>query len=92
MRRVTDLFPQIFAPSARFGRVGKQAGRGIFLAEGSQDIVELIVGQPVALGADQQEIAPGGVQEVQELAIALLRRNVDVDQGYAEGEGGTLCR
>src|SRR5579862_8545404 len=90
LRSLTDLLPQVFAAGSGLGRVRKQVGGRIFVSQRSQDIVELIVGETVALGADQQKVAPAGGQEVQELAIVLLRRNVHIDQSNAEGESWAL--
>jgi len=88
--RLPDLCPQLIASGAGFGRIGEQAGRGIFLGQGSQCGVQSIVGEPVALGGHQQEFAIRGGEEVQQLAVTLLRGNVGVDQNDAQAQRGAL--
>src|SRR2546428_13747191 len=52
----------------------------IFLNHALDWIPQLIAGQPVALGGNNQKRASARVQEFQQLAVARLRRNVDVNQ------------
>src|SRR6266567_452007 len=90
LRNLADLFPQFVASGAGLGGVGKRASGGILLSESAQSIVKLIVGEPVALGGDEQEVAVGGAEEVQQLAVTLLGRDVGVDQNDAEAQRGAF--
>src|SRR4029077_215798 len=81
---LADLFPELITPGAGFRGGGKQAGRGGLLPKRAQNIVELIVRKAVTFGGDQQDRASGGVEKIEQLPIALLRGNIDVDQRDAE--------
>src|SRR5437879_2158898 len=89
---MADVLPQFIAPGAAFRRVGKQAGRGVFLPESAQNVVELIIRKAVAFGGDQQDLASGGAEKIEQLPIALLRGNIDVDQRDAESQRRPLVQ
>ncbi len=71
LRCLTDLLPEFVASGAGLGGEGKQAGRGIFLRQSAQGSAQLVVGEAVTLGGDEQEFAVGGGEEVEQLAVAF---------------------
>ena len=90
LRGLPDLLPEFVASGAGLGGEGKQAGHGIFLRQGAESAAQLIVREAVAFGGDEQEFAVGGGEEVQQLAVALLRRDVGIDQDDAQAQRGAL--
>jgi hypothetical protein len=85
-----DLLPEFVPSGAAFRGIGKQVRRRILLGECAENVVELVVGEAVTLGGHEQDIASGGAEEIEQLAIAWLRWDVDVDQGHTEGQRGSL--
>jgi hypothetical protein len=65
LRNLANLFPEFVASGAGFGGEGKQASGGIFLGQFSKSVVELVVGEAIALGGDQQECAAGSAEKIQ---------------------------
>src|SRR5580692_9320013 len=90
--RLANVLPEFITPGAGFRGERKQPSRGVFLPECAQNIVELIVRKAVAFGGDKQDLASGGAQEIEQLPIALLRGNVDVDQRDAESQRRPLVQ
>ena len=58
--------------------------------QGGERLGERVVGETVGLGGDDEEGALALAEEVDELAVAGLGRNVAVHQADAEGEGLAL--
>ena len=92
LRDLPDLLPEFIASRTGFGGEGKEAGGGILLGQRAEGAVQLIVRKAVTFGGDEQEFALGGGKEVQELAVALLGRDIGVDQNDAQAQGGTLVQ
>ena len=53
----------------------------MLFANSLQGVAQLIAGKAVALGGNDKEGAAGTFQKLQQIAIALLRRHVDINQG-----------
>src|SRR5579864_5137661 len=85
-----NALPQFVASGAGLGREREQGRCWMLCGQAPQGVVQLIVGKAVALGGYEQEFAAGGTKEVQELAVALLRRNIRIHQNHAQSQGGTL--
>ena len=49
-----------------------------------------VSGELVGLGGDDEQVALDGLEEVDELGVGLLRRDVAVDEAEAEGERWSL--
>src|SRR5580704_14282911 len=85
-----NFLPELFFPGPGPGREGENAGLGVFLRQEAHGIVQLVVGEPVTLGGDDQMRAPACTQEVDELFVVLLRRHADVYQRQAKRQSWTL--
>src|ERR1700685_2832899 len=82
-----DLSPQLFASGAGSGGEWNDLCLGKFLSQRPESVAQLISRQPVTLGADDHEVAVTLLQKLQKLLIALLRRDVYIDQGHAQRQG-----
>lgn len=87
---LADFFPNLIAASSCFRGEGNYLRCRIRLRETGKCVAQLIVGEAIAFSSDDKKIAARGIKEIQELAIAILRRNIDVDQRHAQSQCGAL--
>src|SRR5580658_4135550 len=63
-RGLPNLLPYLIPPNCGFCREGDDSRRGIRFGQAFQRIAQLIVGEPVALGCDQKEVASRRIEKV----------------------------
>src|ERR1700688_5327954 len=67
-----DFVPDLIATSPGFCREGNHRGGRIGFRQAFQSVAQLVVGEAVAFGGDEEKIAAGGIEEIQELPVAGL--------------------
>ena len=90
--RLPDLLPQLLAPHSGLGGKGHYRRPWIFFLQDPERAPQLIPGQPVTFGCDHQKRASRSPQEIEQLLIALLGRDIGIHQHDAECEGGALLQ
>src|SRR5205085_8882461 len=91
-RRRGDDAPELVAASERLGRIGEQPFAAEVSSERAQGVAQLVAAEAIALGGDDGIRPAGLVQELQQVAIALLSRNADVNQCNAQREFAALLQ
>src|SRR5947209_1892226 len=92
LRGLPDLLPEFIAANPAFGGVRQKARRRIFGRKRAHGVRQLIVGEAVGFGGDKKKFAAGGIEKFQQLAVALLRRDIRVDERNAKRERGPLVQ
>src|SRR6266702_188025 len=85
-----DSRPQVLDTGSGLGRDGQDLVELQALLQSGQVAGAFVAAEAVNLGSHHGEIAPGMPQPVDELAVALLRRNVGVHEANTKPEGFTF--
>ena len=80
--------PEVFHAVVGFGGDGEDLFEAEALLQCDEVAGALVAAEAVDFGSDYGEVAAGGTEPVDELAVAFLRGDVGVDQTDAELEGG----
>ena len=80
LRDATDFAPKLVLPSAGFGGVRQDSFDLEMLGQLANGVLKLIIRDAVALGPYDDERAILRAQPFDELFIAMLRRDIRIDQ------------
>ena len=88
--RGPNLLPQLFLTGSGFRRESDDGGAGIFQAERTHRLGQVVARHTVGLGGDNDVGSSSGLQEFKQLAVGFLRWDAGIDEGEAKRQTAAM--